>query len=42
VKKDDNFMISIEDKDSLIGMKWYLKIAHEDEDNNLIVYLQKQ
>jgi hypothetical protein len=42
VKKDDNSMISIENKDSLIGVKWHLKIAHEDEDNNLLVYLQKQ
>jgi hypothetical protein len=42
VKKDNNSMISIEDKDSLIGVKWHLKIEHEDEDNNLLVCLQKQ
>jgi hypothetical protein len=35
VKKDDNSMISIEDKNAVIGV-------HEDEDINLFVYLQKQ
>lgn len=35
-------MISIEDKDSLVGVKWHLEIEHEDEDNNLFVYLRKQ
>ena len=42
MKKDDNSVISVEDKDLVIGVKWYLKIEHEDGDNNLFVYLQKQ
>jgi hypothetical protein len=42
VKKDDNSMMPIEEKDSLIGVKCHPKIEYEDEDNNLFVYLQKQ
>ena len=34
-------MMSIEDKDC-DWSEMDLKIAHEDEDNNLLVYLQKQ
>jgi hypothetical protein len=36
------YLIFKEDKDSLIGMKRYLRIEHEDENNNLLVYLQRQ